>query len=318
MSFSAAIKKDLSALIPESEGSMRAELSGIIASAAAITVDSSGATTFLLRTDHPAVGGRIYKLIKNLYGIRADVQIRKTRKFKEHRSYTIRIDRPEDSGRILKDVRILRHNVKGQTFFVGEVPGIFLSKQDYIKSYIRGVFMMSGSIANPEKSWHLELVGRQKSYLTSLRELLSHYDIKANIIKRKTAYVLYVKESESLSYFLNLIGAHKALLEIENIRIMKGVRGEVNRQVNCETANMNKTAAAAASQTDSIRFLIDQIGFDRLPPNLRSVAEARLNHPDLSIKELGAVMTPPLGKSGIYHRLKKLMAMAEEIRGSNA
>ena len=143
---------------------------------------------------------------------------------------------------------------------------------------------------------------------------MEQYDIKASLITRKGSCVLYMKESESVAGFLNVIGAHKALLEIENIRIIKEMRNGVNRQVNCETANMNKTAAAAYEQIDNILLIKEKTGLHKLPKNLFEMAEVRLNYPELTIKELGEKMDPPVGKSGVYHRLKKLNQMAEELR----
>lgn len=315
MSFSSAVKKELSSRMFESEGSMRAELAGVIAASAVVTVDDKGGTTISLRTDNPAVAGHIYKLIKGLYPFSATVSIKKTKKFREHRAYTIALNNPEYAGHVLKDTRILRQNTQGQRFFAAEIPGIFLSKQDYIKSFIRGMFIGSGSLSNPEKAWHLEIVGRQKSWLENIVDMLAHYDIRAHLIERKKVWVLYIKESESLTSFLNLIGAHKALLTIENIRIMKEVRSDVNRKVNCETANITKTTTAAAAQIESIRYLAREKGLENLPSNLRAVAELRLEYPDISIKELGEKMSPPIGKSGVYHRLKKLMTIADEMQG---
>lgn len=310
------IKKDLSALEPESDACARAELSGMIASTAVIEVGERSWMSLSFKTENPAVAGRIFKLMKRLYSIAPEVFIKKTRKFKEHRYYTIALEENEKVQKVLKDTRILRHNAKGKIFFTNEVPGLFLSKQRYIKSYIRGVFLACGSISNPEKTYHLELVCRQKTYLNSLRELMEQYDIKASLITRKGSGVLYMKESESVAGFLNVIGAHKALLEIENIRIIKEMRNGVNRQVNCETANMNKTAAAAYEQIDNILLIKEMTGLHKLPKNLFEMAEVRLNYPELTIKELGEKMDPPVGKSGVYHRLKKLNQMAEELRNS--
>ncbi|MEG0378734.1 MAG: DNA-binding protein WhiA [Eubacterium sp.] len=314
MSFSSIVKKDLSALEPETEGCKRAELSGIIASTSLISVDNAGKMEITITTENPAVAGRIFRIVKDLYQIAPKIAIKKTRKFKEHRSYTVKMDHNILVERLLKDTRILHHNAQGKAFFSNEVPGFFISKQRYIKAYVRGVFLICGSISNPEKTYHLELVGKQKGYLKSIRELLAHYDIKANLIERKSNYVLYMKESESVAAFLNVIGAHKALLEIENIRILKEVRNDVNRQVNCETANMNKTVAASCEQVDNILYLKERIGLENLPKNLYDMAEIRLNYPDLTIKELGEKMDPPVGKSGVYHRLKKLNQMADEMR----
>ena len=308
------IKKDLSALEPESDGCARAELSGMIASTAVIEVGERSRMSLSFKTENPAVAGRIFKLMKRLYSIAPEVFIKKTRKFKEHRYYTIALEENEKVQKVLKDTRILRHNAKGKIFFTNEVPGLFLSKQRYIKSYIRGVFLACGSISNPEKTYHLELVCRQKTYLNSLRELMEQYDIKASLITRKGSGVLYMKESESVAGFLNVIGAHKALLEIENIRIIKEMRNGVNRQVNCETANINKTVSAAVKQLGDITYIRDTVGLDYLPETLAEIAQVRLDRPDATLKELGESLDPQVGKSGVNHRLRKISTIAENLR----
>lgn len=187
-------------------------------------------------------------------------------------------------------------------------------------------------MSNPEKTYHLELVGKkvaiankkierspaitneQCAYLQSIKTILDRYGIKSNLIHRKAHWVLYLKEGGSVADFLNVIGAHRGLLEMENIRIVKEMRNDVNRQVNCETANLNKTIAASYDQVADIMLVKERLGLKNLPANLYDIAELRLNYPDASIKELGERLDPPVGKSGVYHRLKKLNQIAETLK----
>lgn len=309
MSFSSQVKKDLCSLPFEADGCVRAELSGIFSPSATIAVNEDlNAQTIIIKTEHPAVAGRIFRMVKSLYKVVPDITIHRLKQFKNHRSYEITIG--GDVKRILKDLRILRHNAKNQQFYVNEIPPFFQSKQRFILSYIRGVYLSCGSITDPEKGYRLELTGRQKDYLASLAQVLEHYDIHTNLVKRKANYVLYMKEAESVAAFLGIVGAHRALLEMENIRVVKEVRNDVNRKVNCDMANMNKTSAAAQEQIATIRRLDKKVGLSNLPPGLHQLAELRLNNPDVTIKELGEMMDPPVGKSGVYHRLAKLGKLA--------
>ena len=336
MTFSAILKKDLSKLPFGTRPCQLAELSGMIGAVATITVDESGAMTISIKTENPAVAARYYQLIKALYQIKAKIKIEKTRKFKEHRAYRVVIEEPVTAKKILADCQILTHNAEGQAFFTNQVPEKFKKQTNQTKAYIRGAFLGCGSVSNPEKTYHLELVGKktpttskkneikmerspaasieQCAYLLSIKTILDHYEIKSNLIHRKSHWVLYLKEGSSVADFLSVIGAHRGLLEMENIRIVKEMRNDVNRQVNCETANLNKTIAASYDQVADIMLIKDQLGLKNLPRNLYDIAELRLNYPDASIKELGERLDPPVGKSGVYHRLKKLNQIAADLK----
>ena len=184
------------------------------------------------------------------------------------------------------------------------------------RAYIRGAFIGGGSISNPEKTYHLEFVTHSEEYAVDLSKLINSYGLNSKVIQRKNSYIIYIKEGEQIVDLLNIIGAQSCLLELENIRIMKEMRNNVNRLVNCETANLSKTVNAAVRQVESIKLIQSQIGLQRLPKNLREIAELRLNYPDESLKELGEMLDPPVGKSGVNHRLRKIEKIAEELRAS--
>ncbi|KNZ42517.1 sporulation protein [Acetobacterium bakii] len=331
MTFSALLKKDLSKLAFGSKELQRAELAGIIGAIAVVAVDEAGGMSLGVKTENPSVAARCYQLIKGLYLIKPKIKIEKTKKFKEHRAYLVFVEASADVTRILEDLKILSFNQAGQAFFTNQVPENIKKKIPKIKAYIRGAFLGCGSVSNPEKTYHLELVGKktqapsahngrasgtldQSTYLLSVKTLLDKFDIKSNLIHRKSHWVLYLKEGESVVNFLNVIGAHRGLLEMENIRIVKEMRNDINRQVNCETANLNKTIVASYDQVAAILYLKDTLGLRNLPKNLYDIAEVRLNYPDASIKELGQRLDPPVGKSGVYHRLRKLNQLAEEMK----
>ncbi len=188
-------------------------------------------------------------------------------------------------------------------------------KDEIKKTILRGSFLGAGSCTDPEKSYHLEIIFGDKKNAEYISNLAKDYGIVFKIIKYKDKYMLYIKEADQVSSFLACIGANKAVLKLEDIRVFKEMKNNVNRIVNCETANLTKTVDAAVSQIEDIKFLQKMNKFEELQPEVREVAILRLEHPESSLKELGEMLSEPIGKSGINHRLKKIQILAEEIRG---
>ena len=182
------------------------------------------------------------------------------------------------------------------------------------RAFIRGAFLSAGSISDPEKFYHFEITCASMRKAKQLQGLMASFDIEARIVLRKRYFVVYVKEGNQIADLLQIIEAPVALMELENIRIVKEMRNSVNRQVNCETANINKTVSAAVKQMEDIRYIQDTIGLESLPENLQEMARVRLERPEATLKELGEALEPPVGKSGVNHRLRKLSLMAEDLR----
>jgi hypothetical protein len=181
------------------------------------------------------------------------------------------------------------------------------------RAFIRGAFMAAGSISDPEKSYHFEIVCRTREQAAQLQELIAGFDAEPKIVERKERFVVYLKEGEQIVDMLNVMEAYVSLMNLENVRILKDMRNTINRKVNCETANINKTVSAAVRQLEDIRRIRDTIGFDNLPAPLAEMAQVRLDHPDATLQELGSYLDPPVGKSGVNHRLRKLSAVAEKL-----
>jgi hypothetical protein len=181
------------------------------------------------------------------------------------------------------------------------------------RAFLRGAFLAGGSISNPEKSYHFEIVCQKKEYADILRELLRGFALDAKIVLRKKYYIVYLKEGDQIVDALNIMGAYVALMELENVRIVREMRGSVNRIVNCETANIHKVVDAACRQVEDINYIRSKMSLSELPPALREMAELRMEYPDSSLKELGELCDPPVGKSGVNHRLRKLSALAEKL-----
>ena len=179
---------------------------------------------------------------------------------------------------------------------------------------IREAFIKSGSMNDPNKKYHLEIMFKSKKKAEEMQTLLNNFDIHARIIKREKDYMLYLKEGEEISNFLALIGANSSVIKFEEVRVLKETRNDINRLVNCETANLNKTINAAVKQIEDIKLIKKKHKFSSLPENLQEIAELRIENPDVSLVELGKMLSEPIGKSGVNHRLKKLSLIADELR----
>ena len=179
---------------------------------------------------------------------------------------------------------------------------------------IREAFIKSGSINDPNKKYHLEITFKVKKKAEDMKQLLENFDIHARVIKREKEYMLYLKEGEEISNFLALIGANSSVIKFEEVRVLKETRNDINRLVNCETANLNKTINAAVKQIEDIKLIKKKHKFSYLPENLQEIAELRILNPDVSLVELGKMLSEPIGKSGVNHRLKKISEIAEELR----
>ena len=185
--------------------------------------------------------------------------------------------------------------------------------QENLKSIIRGVFLGAGSINNPERKYHLEILVSNVENMKKIVKILNMFEIKVKTLENQNKYSIYIKESEEISKFLALIGASKAVLRFEDIRIQKEMRGKVNRLVNCETANLNKTINASIEQISAIEKIQKAGKFNKLDENLKEIAILRLENPDMSLIDLGKKLKNPIGKSGVNYRLKKIMEIAKNL-----
>jgi DNA-binding protein WhiA len=180
-------------------------------------------------------------------------------------------------------------------------------------AYLRGVFLGGGFVADPHGDFHFEMTVETEQLAEDLVSLMARFDIDARVAERRGAYAVYLKGAEPIVTFLALVGAHRALLRTEDVRIVKSMRNDVNRLVNAEIANQQKTADAALAQIEAIRAVAGTNGLDSLPPALRDFAELRLAHPDVSLRELGELADPPLTKSAVYHRVRRIQELASEF-----
>lgn len=202
-----------------------------------------------------------------------------------------------------------------QNEITNEVLGMDLNaKTEILRTIVKGAFMSTGSVNNPEKQYHLEISFIEKKNAEYILNICKTNGVNLKILESKNKYILYIKEGEEISKFLALIGANKAVMKFEDIRAEREIKNNVNRKVNCETANLNKTINASVNQINDIKLIQNLKKFEELSEDLKVMALLRLEYPDLSLKELGELLEPPLGKSGVNHRLKKIHEFAEELR----
>lgn len=315
MSFSSTVKDELCRLENQSECCTISELAAVVRLNGTAAAVPAGGYNIRITTENAAFARWVYSSIRRLCDISSEVTIRKSRKLKKHVSYMLFITPASGSASLIEKIgaKVVQEDPQRQPELV--LPELADQKRMCCKkAYLRGAFLAGGSISDPEKTYHLELTSRTMEQAGELKHLLRGFGLHARTILRKGGYVTYLKEGENIVDFLNIAGAHKALMELENVRILKGMRNNVNRIVNCETANLEKTVNASVRQIENIKYIADNIGLDSLPPGLREIAELRLEYSDSNLAELGQLLTPPLGKSGVNHRLRKLDSIAEKHR----
>lgn len=313
MSFSSKVKNEICRYTELTKQECIAELSGIMKVSGTLSLGSGKALSFRVLTENPAIARLVFKLLKEHFDIHTKLMVTRSNSLKKNNLYIVIINEELKIKNFLYEVAVLKEE-DGMMELDYSIPESIVDSEVCKRAYIRGAFLGGGSISNPEKTYHLEFVTHDEDYAFKLSKLINSFDLGSKVIQRKNSFVVYVKDGEQIVDLLNIIGAHSSLLELENVRIMKEMRNNVNRLVNCETANLSKTVNAAVRQVDSIKLIQREIGLQRMPRNLREIAELRLNYPDESLKELGEMLDPPVGKSGVNHRLRRIEKIADELR----
>ncbi|NFF83005.1 DNA-binding protein WhiA [Clostridium botulinum] len=312
MSFSLKVKNEVCKHVEVNKQEAIAELSAIMKVSGTLLFTNKQ-FNFKITTENAAIARLVFKILKEHFGIHTEIMIKKNNSLKKNNIYIILISEEEGVKSLLKEVGIIKETINVFSLDYN-IPKSIIECDECRRAYTRGAFLGGGSISNPEKTYHLEFVTHNEEYAKDLSNLINSYNLNSKVIKRKNSYIIYLKEGEQIVDLLNIIGAHASLLELENVRIMKEMRNNVNRLVNCETANLSKTVNAAVRQVESIKFIEREIGLGRLPKNLRDVAELRIKYPDESLRELGKMLNPPVGKSGVNHRLRRIEKIADELK----
>lgn len=315
MSFSSEVKDELSKHMASARHCQIAEIAAIISLCGRVVIDEFDEYYVSMHTENVAVARKYYSLLKKTFNVNATISIKRNVYLKKSRTYTVSVDNSKQSILLLKATKLL--DIDGEIREeLSHIDNIVIQTACCKRAFIRGSFLAAGSISDPEKNYHFEIVCMDEQKAMQLRDIINTFDLDAKIVMRKKYYVVYIKEGAMIVDILNVMEAHVSLMKLENVRILKDMRNSVNRRVNCETANINKTVLASVKQIEDIRYIGKTIGFSELSEGLEEIARLRLEQPEATLKELGTMLNPPVGKSGVNHRLRKLSDIACDLRES--
>lgn len=315
MSFSSEVKEELSQKISTARHCQIAELAAIMGMCGGVMISSGDRYRVKIQTENLTVARKCFTLFQKIFNIETEVAVCQSQIPKKARLYTVVVKKHEDALRVLQALKLIDEHMEIKEN-LSAADNLILQRTCCKRAFIRGAFLSAGSMSDPTKSYHFEIVCASEAKARQLQDLIGSFAMDAKIVCRKKYFVVYLKEGAQIVDLLNVMEAHVALMNLENVRIFKEMRNSVNRKVNCETANIHKTVSAAVKQIEDIKFLKASSGFSDLSEELAETAQLRLENPDASLKELGLLHNPPIGKSGVNHRLRKLSNLAETLRGS--
>lgn len=311
MSFSGMVKDELSKQIGSARHCRIAEIAALLSWGGRMTEDGH----LKLQMENDAVIRKYFTLLRKTFNIETEISIRESSHQKKGQVYYVELSDQEQIEKVLQGTKLLTDGTEGGMLFSGNS---LVTQQSCCKrAFIRGAFLTSGSISDPRKGYHFEIVCSDEQKAQQLQDIIRSFQIDAKIVQRKKSHVVYVKEGDQIVDMLALMEANVALMNLENIRILKEMRNTVNRKVNCETANINKTVSAAVKQVEDIKLIAGTTGLQNLNEGLAEIAELRLQYPEATLKELGIMLNPQVGKSGVNHRLRKLSKIADDLRENN-
>ena len=334
MSFSGEVKEELMKHTPPARHCQLAELASILHICGSHTAAEGSnnlqneekksifnGEKLLIQAENEAVIRKCFTLLKKTFNINTSVNEKRVGKSgkagagtgAKPRAYEIELTDPSQIKQVLQATKFM--DGEGHLRDMkAPVSAILIKNSCCQRAFLRGAFLASGSMSDPGKSYHLEIVCTNLFQAEQIQSILLAFEVEARIVQRKKYQVVYMKDGTGISDFLNIVEAHVSLMNFENFRIVKEMRNSVNRRVNCETANIGKTVSASTRQAEDILLLQQKYGFENLPESLREMAEVRLAYPDAPLRELGEYLDPPVGKSGVNHRLRKLGELADKVR----
>ena len=305
MSFSHDVKNEIARSEGEEHNCEQAELFGLLRISGSVSL-SGRKVGIHFTTENAALARRVLRLLKNNFPVQTEVIMTRSRRLKKNNRYQVHVLPSDEARAALSRLHLLSP--------LEEAGSVLLKKEGERRAFLRGVFLAGGSVNKPISDYHLELICDNLDMGQFIQKIMKGFSLPARIVDRKNSYIVYLKEGNAIASFLSLIGAPHSYLEFENIRVLKDMRNKVNRQVNCETANLNKVVQAAVRQLNAIRIIEDTVGLSTLPEPLQEAARLRREHQDLSVGELAALTEDSVGKSGFNHRLKKLEQLAEKLK----
>lgn len=305
MSFAEEVKNEIAHYKPENAACRFAELAALLCMGGSLILDSHGMIGIEFSTSNNAVARKVLKMWMKAFPVRPEVRVRQGLRLRKKNYYILRVSPSPESTRILRDLSLFPTDT--------EFSAIDLRKVECQRAFLRGAFMGGGSVNQPQRDYHLELVTGNAAFAEKLLKIMRRFRLPAKITDRKGDYLVYIKEGNGVSHFLQYIGAAQAYLTFEEVRVVKEMRNNVNRVVNCETANLQKTVDAAVRQRQAITRIQESGLYQRMSAKLREAAELRMANPEASMSELAA--QSGLTKSGLTHRFKKIADIAKQIEG---
>ncbi len=312
MSFSSEVKKELSHHMSSARHCQIAELAAIISLCGKISISVNDEYAIRIHTENVSVARKSFTLLKKTFNIKTEISVRRNRNV-DNNVYSVVVKEHGDARKVLEATKLIDEH--GDIYENLSIVNNMVIMQECCKrAFIRGAFLTTGSISDPEKFYHFEIVCTTMAKAEQLQKIIKFFEIDAKIVERKRHFVVYIKEGSGIVDILNVMEAHVALMNLENVRILKEMRNSVNRKVNCETANLKKTVSASVKQIEDIKYIKDTVGLSALSEGLEEIAMLRLDNPEASLKELGSMLNPPVGKSGVNHRLRKICDIADGLK----
>lgn len=307
MSFTADVKEELSRVAPTCSHCEQATLSALVRIEGSLVLSGGGKMALEVDTDSPPTARLMVKLLHELFHLKTELTVRRSVLHKTP-NYLIEVPMQAALPDALRELGII-----SETGIRSGIPSQLVEKRCCAAAYLRGAFLGGGFIASPRGDFHFEIALEASDLSDDIARLMERSDIPAKIMQRRNNFIVYLKSGAAISAFLALAGAHQSALAMENERVIKSVRNEVNRRVNAELANQQKATDASAEQVRAIRIVVGRYGMDALPPALQEFIRLRVQHPDATLKEIGLLADPPLSKSAVYHRVRRIEQLAAQI-----
>lgn len=316
MSFSSDCKKELCLFKPEKSCCLISELCALYGALGSLSLLGRGQVNVQFASESMAVSRRIYTLLTKALKLTPQLHYISHARFGGKRKCVLTLG-PVQSPAFLTALKMMTVDDEGRYTLRSTTPKIALTRGCCMRAFLRGAFLGGGALSNPEQSYHLELSYRDDDMRESMARCIQRLELPVKQSARKGKGYLYLKQSDQIVTFLTALGAHQTVMEIENLRVKRQVIGTVNRAINCDNANLQKQMNASDDQLRAIMLLAEQDGLKGLPKSLQEIAVARLNAPDATLAQLGESLTPPIGKSGVNHRMRRLMELAQNHAASD-